>query len=180
MRNSLHSRLRAEGGFTLIELLIVMIIMSILMAVAIPVFLGQKQKALGTAAKANATLVQKTLESCAASTIVGTFTDEVGNLVCTNAKVAEEEPGLTKQIGIGPKPGGVVRVNAPSGDLTESYVINSYPQVPPAQLMHFSLLRENTGITKSCVADGPQGGETIKRLCQPTASTPKNTTGWTW
>lgn len=37
---------RAEDGFTLVELLVVMIIIGILTGIAIPVFLGQRQKAV--------------------------------------------------------------------------------------------------------------------------------------
>ena len=44
-------RFNKQGGFTLIELLIVIIIIGILAAIAIPMFLGQRDKAKESAVK---------------------------------------------------------------------------------------------------------------------------------
>lgn len=56
MRKSMEEK---DQGFTLIELLVVMIIIGILAAIAIPVFLNQRKKAVDTAAKADVSTIGK-------------------------------------------------------------------------------------------------------------------------
>ena len=51
MFTKIRSRMQGEGGFTLIELLVVIIIIAILAAIAIPTFLGQRQRAYDASAK---------------------------------------------------------------------------------------------------------------------------------
>ncbi len=51
MLSRMRKRMKGEKGFTLIELLVVIIIIAILAAIAIPTFLGQRQKAQDAAAK---------------------------------------------------------------------------------------------------------------------------------
>jgi prepilin-type N-terminal cleavage/methylation domain-containing protein len=65
MHHNLRERARSEGGFTLIELLVVMIIIAILMAVAVPTFLSQKNNALKTKATGNIKQIITAMETCA-------------------------------------------------------------------------------------------------------------------
>lgn len=60
----LRKRMKGEKGFTLIELLVVIIIIAILAAIAIPTFLGQRQKAQDAAAKS---LVRNAMTTIATS-----------------------------------------------------------------------------------------------------------------
>ncbi len=65
MVQKLRERSNGEGGFTLVELLVVMLILGLLAAIAIPSFFNQRDKATDADAKAAARTAQTAIETYA-------------------------------------------------------------------------------------------------------------------
>ena len=65
MVQKLRERSRGDGGFTLVELLVVMLILGLLAAIAIPSFFNQRDKARDADAKADARTAQTAMETYA-------------------------------------------------------------------------------------------------------------------
>jgi len=74
MLSSLHQRIQPEQGFTLTELLVVMIILAILMAIAVPSYIGRRIAAQDNVAQTDASSMLRYVETCA--TEFGQYVDE--------------------------------------------------------------------------------------------------------
>jgi type IV pilus assembly protein PilA len=132
----MFNRLKDERGFTLIELLVVVLIIGILAAVALPTFLGQRDKGFDADAKSNARNVQTLVESCGVDN-AGDYT------TCTNANLDDGEDGIP----FGNAKGQVnVAPNAAVG-----YTITAYSK---AKARTFVITKDAAGVRKTATDGG--------------------------
>ena len=139
MLNKLRVRAQSESGFTLVELLVVMLILGLLAAIAIPSFFNQRDKARDADAKASVRTAQTAMETYA--------TDHQGEYLPTptQADLTTIENSLA---------------NVPAGDLTVASTADSYTlTVDSANTPNtFSISRASSGaLTYTCTVDGSDG-----------------------
>src|SRR3954453_8575692 len=115
-----------EGGFTLIELLVVMIIIGILAAIAIPVFLNQRKKAVDTSAKSDVSTIGKEVATYFVdNTTMPTVTLETtgtnaGQYTVAGAPVGRASKGVSAPVISGTATDWCVQVTVTDGSITNA------------------------------------------------------------
>src|SRR3954449_13424234 len=89
MLSKLRERSQGESGFTLVELLVVMLILGLLAAIAIPAFFNQRDKARDASAKEAVRTAETAMETYATDN-GGVYTVPAGHADAADLQTIEE------------------------------------------------------------------------------------------
>lgn len=161
MLDMLRKRQENEEGFTLIELMVVVLIIAILLAIAIPTFLGARERANDRAAQSslrNALTAAKTL-----------FTDSQTYAVATAGSLPSIEPSLTYVVGTAPS--------------TDFKVVSVLPDAAATKWSAAVLSKSGTCFVimdTTTVGGGTWYSKAAgtNTTCMPTLAVPTATTAW--
>ena len=134
MKHRLQNRIaqaHGEGGFTLIELLVVIIILGILLAVAVPSYIGFKAKAEKSAAQANVRAAVPAVEAFYADN--GTYIGLSNASTAATPGISYYDPSSASKVSISASPaptattyciyatngGSTFFKNSPAGAITQ-------------------------------------------------------------